>query len=80
MCTNNTLDARLVKGKIVVCILARVTDRRADKAMVVKEAGGVGMILIDPIAIDVGFQYVIPATALGQDEAQELQSYLASNK
>ncbi|KAI3961002.1 hypothetical protein MKW92_048142 [Papaver armeniacum] len=79
-CTNNTLDHDLIKGKIVVCTIETVTDSRREKAIVVRDGGGVGMILIDPLLANVGFQFVIPATLIGQDEALVLQEYLTTEK
>ncbi|KAF6165987.1 hypothetical protein GIB67_012884 [Kingdonia uniflora] len=79
-CKENTLDSALIKGKIVVCTIETVIDDRRSKSIVVREGGGVGMILIDPIAREVGFQFVIPATLIGQNEAKELQAYLTTEK
>ncbi|KAI3896296.1 hypothetical protein MKX03_009660 [Papaver bracteatum] len=79
-CTNNTLDHNLIKGKIVVCTIETVTDSRRKKATVVRDGGGVGMILIDRLLANVGFQFVIPATLIGQDEALVLQEYLTTEK
>eukprot|EP01018_Ginkgo_biloba_P000514 Gb_14510 [translate_table: standard] len=61
-CGNNTLESAKVKGKVVVCIVSDPTDDRTLMSIVVKEAGGVGIIIIDPIAKDVGFQFVLPGT------------------
>ncbi|ESR37507.1 hypothetical protein CICLE_v10030373mg [Citrus x clementina] len=80
-CKNNTLDHHtLIKGKIVVCTIEASTDNRREKCIFVRESGGVGMILIDPNAKDIGFQFVIPATLIGQEEAQELQAYTTTGK
>lgn len=38
------------------------------------------MILVDPFLKDVGFQFVIPGTLIGQEEAQELQEYMMTEK
>ncbi|XP_068658137.1 subtilisin-like serine-protease S [Aristolochia californica] len=78
-CKNNTLDLSLVKGKIVICIIEEIFDARGAKAEVVRELGGVGMILVDPIATDVGFQFVIPTTIIGLEEAKQLFAYLSQN-
>ncbi|KAK1588594.1 hypothetical protein Q3G72_024861 [Acer saccharum] len=75
-CKNNTLDPTLIKGKIVVCTLEKISDDRREKGIFIGQGGGVGMILIDPLVKDVGFQFVIPATLIGQEEAQELQAYM----
>ncbi|KAM6576073.1 hypothetical protein CsatB_027910 [Cannabis sativa] len=79
-CNNNTLDSNLIKGKIVVCTLEAVTDSRREKGLFVQQGGGVGMILIDPVLKDVGFQFVIPATLIGQEAAIELQDYIKTSK
>lgn len=79
-CKENTLNATLIKGKIVVCTFETFTDDRKSKSVVVKEGGGVGMILVDPFLKDVGFQFVIPGTLIGQEEAQELQAYMTTEK
>ncbi|KAH0996829.1 hypothetical protein GBA52_020693 [Prunus armeniaca] len=79
-CKNNTLNASLIKGKIVVCTFETFTDNRMDKSIVVRQGGGVGMILVDPFLKDVGFQFVIPGTLIGQEEAQELQEYMTTEK
>ncbi|XP_058087484.1 subtilisin-like serine-protease S [Magnolia sinica] len=79
-CQRDSLNPTLINSKIVVCLIESVTDNRTDKSVVVNDGGGVGMILIDPIAKDVGFQFVIPAALIGLEEAQELQAYLATEK
>ncbi|KAK7845656.1 cucumisin [Quercus suber] len=43
-------------------------------------AGVVGLILIDSSIKDVSFQFVIPGTLIGQEEAEELQAYMISEK
>ncbi|KAK8482725.1 hypothetical protein V6N12_044707 [Hibiscus sabdariffa] len=63
-CKNNTLDATLISGKIVVCTIESITDDRKAKSIFIRQGGGVGIILIDPLAKDVGFQFVLPATVL----------------
>ncbi|KAJ1440667.1 Peptidase S8/S53 domain [Sesbania bispinosa] len=79
-CKNNTLDPTLIKGKIVICTIETFTDDRREKAIVIKKGGGVGMILIDHNARDVGFQFVIPSTLIGQDAVEELQAYIKTEK
>ncbi|OMO49492.1 hypothetical protein CCACVL1_30984 [Corchorus capsularis] len=79
-CKNNTLDATLITGKIVVCTIETELDNRREKGIFVRQGGGVGMILIDPAAKDVGFQFVLPATLIGQEEATLLQEYMATEK
>ncbi|XP_058008057.1 subtilisin-like serine-protease S [Hevea brasiliensis] len=79
-CKNNTLDNTKIKGKIVVCTIEVVKDNRREKALSIQQGGGVGMILIDPLVKEVGFQFVIPATLIGQEEAQQLQAYMKREK
>lgn len=75
------LDPTLIKGKIVVCMIETVTDSRRQKSIFVREGGGgIGMILIDPSVIDIGFQFVKPSTLISQEEAQELQAYMTTEK
>ncbi|XP_056168961.1 subtilisin-like serine-protease S [Syzygium oleosum] len=80
-CKNNTLDPTLVKGRIVLCMVeVLLRDDRREKAFSVRDAGGVGIILVDPVGQDVGFQFAIPGAVIGQAEAKELQSYMAIEK
>ncbi|TYI10058.1 hypothetical protein ES332_A09G115100v1 [Gossypium tomentosum] len=79
-CKNNTLDATLIKGKIVVCTIETLTDNRREKSIFIRQGGGVGMILIDPLAKDIGFQFVLPGTVIGQEEAALLQKYMETEK
>lgn len=70
----------MIKGKIVVCKLERLTEDRKEKAIAIKEGGGAGMILVDPLAKYVLFQPAIRSVLIGQEEAQELQSYMNTFK
>ncbi|KAM7522513.1 hypothetical protein LguiA_012415 [Lonicera macranthoides] len=79
-CKNNTLDPTLIKGKIVVCTIETLTDARQEKGLFVKQGGGVGMILIDPAATNLGFQFVVQEASIGVEEAKALQAYLATEK
>ncbi|XP_027348724.1 subtilisin-like protease SBT5.3 [Abrus precatorius] len=79
-CKNRTLDPTLIKGKIVICTIEQFTDDREGKSIIVRQGGGVGMILIDHNAKDIGFQFVIPSTLIGQDAVEELQAYMKTEK
>ena len=63
-----------------MCTFETFTDNRREKSIVVRQGGGVGMILVDPFLKDVGFQFVIPATLIGQEEAAQLQAYMMTAK
>ncbi|AES88343.2 subtilisin-like serine protease [Medicago truncatula] len=79
-CKNNTLDPSLINGKIVICTIESFADNRREKAITIKQGGGVGMILIDHNAKEIGFQFVIPSTLIGQDSVEELQAYIKTEK
>ena len=64
----------------MVCTIDEVLESRGGKALTIQQGGGVGMILIDPSAKEVGFQFVIPGTLIGQEEAQQLQAYMKTEK
>ncbi|KAI3992320.1 hypothetical protein MKX01_030041 [Papaver californicum] len=77
LCLSNSLDHTLIKGKIVVCTAGDFTDARIRKSVVIRQGGGAGMILMDPIfANDVGFQFFTPTAVIGEPEAQVLYEYL----
>ncbi|KAI3923107.1 hypothetical protein MKX01_014490 [Papaver californicum] len=81
-CYNGTLDHNLIKGKIVVCT-ATTYDSTIFKGIVVRDGGGVGMILIDddPLAeSDYVLEHVIPTTVLEPKEIPVLREYLTSNQ
>ena len=63
-----------------MCTLEAISDDRREKAVIVRQGGGVGMILVDPLINNVGFQFVIPGTLIGQEEAKELQMYIKTSK
>ncbi|KAK7263384.1 hypothetical protein RJT34_30973 [Clitoria ternatea] len=79
-CKNNTLDPTLIKDKIVICTIEKFSDERREKAIIVRQGGGVGMILIDHNAKDIGFQFGIPSTLIGQDAVEELKTYIKTEK
>jgi len=71
------LDPTLVAGKIVVCV--RGTNARVDKSLAVQEAGGVGMILINPTAnsLNADFHFV-PTVHLQNTALAAVQGYAAT--
>ncbi|XP_072957018.1 subtilisin-like protease SBT1.6 [Typha angustifolia] len=79
LCMENSLDPKLVGGKIVIC--DRGSSPRVAKGQVVKEAGGAGMVLANSASNGeglVGDAHVLPACAVGADEGDALKSYVAS--
>ncbi|KAG6410908.1 hypothetical protein SASPL_128981 [Salvia splendens] len=80
LCMENSLDPIEVRGKIVIC--DRGSNPRVAKGLVVKKAGGVGMILTNGVSNGeglVGDAHLIPACAVGSTEGDEIKTYLASN-
>lgn len=80
LCMENSLDPQLVKGAIVVC--ERGSSPRVAKGQVVREAGGVGMILANGIANGeglVGDAHVLPACAVGAEEGDAVKAYASSS-
>ena len=70
------LNPALAAGKIVVCI--RGTNARTDKSLAVQEAGGVGMILINPAgppgSLNADFHFV-PTVHLQNTDLAAVQAY-----
>ncbi|KAK4424063.1 Subtilisin-like protease SBT1.6 [Sesamum alatum] len=80
LCMENSLDPNSVRGKIVIC--DRGSSPRTAKGLVVKKAGGVGMILANGVTNGeglVGDAHLIPACAVGSAAGDEIKAYLASN-
>ena len=71
------LDPAKVSGKIVVC--DRGVTARVNKGVAVKEAGGVGMILINPTANSLnGDLHSVPTVHLQNTDRAAVQAYAAS--
>jgi len=71
------LDPALVGGKIVVC--ERGTNARVDKSLAVKEAGGVGMILVNtsPNSLNADFHFV-PTVHLADTDRVTVETYAST--
>lgn len=79
LCMENSLDPNLVRGKIVIC--DRGSSPRVAKGVVVKKAGGVGMILSNGISQGgglVGDAHLLPACAVGSYEGNAVKAYVSS--
>ncbi|KAG0502635.1 hypothetical protein HPP92_002707 [Vanilla planifolia] len=80
-CKMGSLDAKKVKGKIVVCV--RGINARVEKGEVVMLAGGKGMVLVnDPSSGDetIADPHLLPATHISYSDGLKLFSYLDSTK
>jgi len=76
-CFPGSLDASKVTGKLVVC--ERGVNARIEKSFVVKAAGGVGMVLVNPTPNSLnGDLHAVPTVHVGNTAYQPLKDYLAT--
>eukprot|EP00250_Pteridium_aquilinum_P016235 c23016_g1_i1 orf=473-2857(+) len=81
LCMAGSLDPEIVKGKIVVC--DRGISARAAKGMVVKDAGGAGMILANSLANGeelIADSHVLPAALVGYEAGLAIKDYITKDK
>ncbi|PKA54204.1 Subtilisin-like protease [Apostasia shenzhenica] len=79
LCLNGTLDPHAVAGKIVIC--DRGISMRVEKGLVVKDAGGIGMILVNTDANGeelVADCHLLPAIAIGAISGKAIKHYTES--
>ncbi|KAL1547833.1 subtilisin-like protease SBT1.8 [Salvia divinorum] len=77
LCMAGSLDPAAVRGKVVVC--DRGISARVDKGAVVKEAGGIGMILANTAASGeelVADSHLLPAVAVGKKMGDLIRQYV----
>ncbi|KAK7262797.1 hypothetical protein RJT34_30378 [Clitoria ternatea] len=80
-CLESSLNKTKTKGKVLVCRHAeRSTESKVQKSKVVKEAGGVGMILVDETDQDVAIPFVIPSAIVGKKIGEQILSYLKTTR
>jgi len=77
LCLTDSLDPEKVKGKIVFCDRGNIS--RVEKGLVVKSAGGVGMVLANG-EIDgeelVADAHLLPTAAVGFEASKAIKMYL----
>ncbi|XP_038683603.1 subtilisin-like protease SBT1.3 [Tripterygium wilfordii] len=81
LCLEGTLDPVKVGGKIVIC--DRGISPRVQKGQVVKEAGGIGMILTNTAANGeelVADCHLLPAVAIGEMHGKAIKHYALTNR
>ncbi|XP_011078099.1 subtilisin-like protease SBT1.8 [Sesamum indicum] len=81
MCLAGSLDPATVRGKVVVC--DRGISPRVEKGAVVREAGGVGMILANTAASGeelVADSHLLPAVAVGRKAGDMIRQYVKTAK
>ncbi|CAA2982722.1 subtilisin-like protease [Olea europaea subsp. europaea] len=76
-CLDSSLNITKVRGNVLVCLHAGSSaESKLAKSAVVKEAGGVGMVLIDETDRDVAIPFVIPAAIVGKKIGHWILTYI----
>lgn len=81
MCLPGSLDPAFVKGKVVLC--DRGINPRVEKGLVVRDAGGIGMILANTEASGeelVADSHMLPAVAVGRKVGDVIRQYVKTAK
>jgi plastocyanin len=75
LCLPGTLDPAVVTGKLIVC--ERGVNARIEKSFVARDAGAVGMVLVNvtPNSLN-GDLHAIPSVHIGDDAYEPLNDYL----
>lgn len=79
LCTAGSLVPEKVAGKIVVC--DRGENRRAEKGLFVRDAGGIGMILANTDLSEddrIADAHLIPTAAVGETAGDLIKKYISS--
>ncbi|KAG2717937.1 hypothetical protein I3760_03G197600 [Carya illinoinensis] len=80
MCLTGSLEPSLVRGKVVVC--DRGINARVEKGAVVRDAGGIGMILANTAESGeelVADSHLLPAVAVGRKTGDLIREYVMSD-
>ncbi|XP_020579156.1 subtilisin-like protease SBT1.7 [Phalaenopsis equestris] len=80
LCLPGTLVPEKVAGKVVLC--ERGVNARVQKGMVVKNAGGAGMVLVNTAANGeelVADAHLLPATLVGENAGNVIKTYAISD-
>ncbi|KAF2312537.1 hypothetical protein GH714_035000 [Hevea brasiliensis] len=76
-CLESSLNSTKARGKVLVCRHAESsTESKLAKGTTVKEAGGVGMVLIDEADQDVAIPFTIPSAIVGRVMGNKILSYI----
>ncbi|KAJ1437123.1 Peptidase S8/S53 domain [Sesbania bispinosa] len=80
ICMPGSLDPAVVRGKVVVC--DRGLNARVEKGKVVRDAGGIGMILANTAASGeelVADSHLLPAVAVGRIVGDQIREYASTD-
>lgn len=76
-CLESSLNSTKVQGKVLICRnTGSSSESKLGKSIVVRKAGGVGMVLIDEGDNDVAIPFVIPGAIVGQRVGDKILSYV----
>ncbi|KAF5188703.1 Subtilisin-like protease SBT1.6 [Thalictrum thalictroides] len=76
-CLESSLNSTKISGNIVVCRhTGSSSESKLAKSLVVKEAGGVGLVLVDEEDKDVAIPFLIPAAIVGTRIGERILSYI----
>lgn len=81
LCLPGSLEPDVVRGKVVLC--DRGVNARVEKGAVVRDAGGIGMILANTAASGeelVADSHLLPAVAVGRKVGDQIREYVRSDK
>lgn len=81
LCLPGSLDSSMVRGKVVLC--DRGISARVEKGAVVKDAGGIGMILANTAASGeelVADSHLLPAMAVGRKVGDMMRQYVQTER
>ncbi|KDP24910.1 hypothetical protein JCGZ_24288 [Jatropha curcas] len=80
-CLESSLNSTKASGKVLVCLQAdSSTESKLAKSKVVKQAGGVGMVLIDEADQDVAIPFAIPSAIVGKEIGNKILSYIKDTR
>lgn len=80
LCLAGSLEPEVVRGKVVLC--DRGVNARVEKGAVVRDAGGIGMILANTAASGeelVADSHLSPAVAVGMKVGDQIREYVRSD-
>ncbi|MCL7049116.1 hypothetical protein MKW94_022595, partial [Papaver nudicaule] len=76
-CLESSLNSTKARGKVLVCRHAESTsESKLAKSKIVRDVGGLGMILIDEVDKDVAIPFVIPAAIVTSEIGDKILSYI----
>ncbi|KAK4789864.1 hypothetical protein SAY86_017168 [Trapa natans] len=80
-CLESSLNRTKAHGKVLLCRHSGSSmESKLEKSKVVKDAGGIGMVLIDDADQDVAIPFVIPSAIVGRKIGSKIISYIKQTR